>query len=350
MKKVWLALSIAFVAFVSCSEDIDLTANYKDIPVIYAALNYNEDTNWVRIEKAFLGDGDALVYAAIADSIFYGTNMKAYLVEFNSSGNKVDSVELVRVVDPFQKDSGIFAYNTNVLYRTTKTLNKDNSYKIVIAKPDGTFATSTTPMSNRVTMVNPATPSSIVIFENPVSTVTNVKYTLRWLNGKNNVAFQLKMGFEYDEWEVGTPLVVTRKKFYYTFPMIASQNYLQNGTITTSEEITFDITKERFYGIITQNVPEDDASTPPLEIRQRRFISLEFIVSSAAEELYKFIDLNGPSLSYVQKVSAYTNVTNGLGVWSSRYTAGGISSLNINTQTRDSLIGGQYTNQLNFVP
>jgi hypothetical protein len=73
------------------------------------------------------------------------------------------------------------------------------------------------------------------------------------------------------------------------------------------------------------------------------------VVLQASEELYNYITINAPSLSYVQKVTAYTNIVNGLGIFASR-TTGGTNNLILDTQTSDSLRLGQYTNQLNFQP
>ena len=88
MKKlfVYLSLVAGLVGFNACSTDVDLYANYKDIPVIYGLLNTSEDTNYVRINRAFSGSNEshinALNVALIADSCNYPGKLNAYIVEY----------------------------------------------------------------------------------------------------------------------------------------------------------------------------------------------------------------------------------------------------------------------------
>ena len=62
MRKSLLGIIAALLILSSCSEDVDLTAPYKDITVAYGLLDADQDTHWVRIQKAFLGDDNALLY------------------------------------------------------------------------------------------------------------------------------------------------------------------------------------------------------------------------------------------------------------------------------------------------
>src|SRR5437868_5028944 len=56
----------------SCKNDLDLNAPYKEIPSIYAVLNPQDQQQMIRINKLFLGEGDANVMAQVADSVNYG--------------------------------------------------------------------------------------------------------------------------------------------------------------------------------------------------------------------------------------------------------------------------------------
>ncbi|HOV56213.1 MAG TPA: hypothetical protein PL122_08830, partial [Bacteroidales bacterium] len=50
---------IAILIFSSCSTDVDLTQEWQDIPIVYSILDLNSSTQYIRINRAFLGDGDA---------------------------------------------------------------------------------------------------------------------------------------------------------------------------------------------------------------------------------------------------------------------------------------------------
>ena len=60
MKNIRFILALfAFIAvFNSCSTDVELYADYKDVAIIYAMLNPRADTNFVKITRAFCGTND----------------------------------------------------------------------------------------------------------------------------------------------------------------------------------------------------------------------------------------------------------------------------------------------------
>ena len=62
MKKWTLLLPVLAVAsaFVGCKEDVELNAPYRSDTVIYGILDPVQDTQWVRINRTWLGDGNNL--------------------------------------------------------------------------------------------------------------------------------------------------------------------------------------------------------------------------------------------------------------------------------------------------
>src|SRR5688500_15096167 len=65
-----VALSVG-LGFNSCRNDLELNAPYKEIPSIYAVLNPRDAQHVIRINKVFLGEGDANQMAKVADSVNY---------------------------------------------------------------------------------------------------------------------------------------------------------------------------------------------------------------------------------------------------------------------------------------
>ena len=59
----------------SCSNDFEVSAPWKEVPVAYALLSPKDSAHYVRIEKAFLDPNvSALEIAQIADSLYYPEN------------------------------------------------------------------------------------------------------------------------------------------------------------------------------------------------------------------------------------------------------------------------------------
>ena len=64
------------ILFFNCENDLDINAEWKEIPVMYSVLNsgslYNgNNDHFIRVQKSFLGDGPAEDMAQISDSIYY---------------------------------------------------------------------------------------------------------------------------------------------------------------------------------------------------------------------------------------------------------------------------------------
>ena len=70
MKNNFLVL-LLFLGLVACKNDLKLNAPYREIPSIYAVLCPQDNLHMIRVNKVFLGEGDANVMAKVADSVNY---------------------------------------------------------------------------------------------------------------------------------------------------------------------------------------------------------------------------------------------------------------------------------------
>ena len=85
-----LILFVFFGAFfASCSTDVEMYTDYKDVAIIYGLLNYQSDTNYIKITRAFCGTNDdpinAHEVALIADSSNYPGKLETRLIELKST-------------------------------------------------------------------------------------------------------------------------------------------------------------------------------------------------------------------------------------------------------------------------
>lgn len=68
--KLLLFLSVSTV-FYGCNNELDIIDDYRETPVIYGLLNLSDSIQYVRVQKAYLGEGNALLMAQYSDSIYY---------------------------------------------------------------------------------------------------------------------------------------------------------------------------------------------------------------------------------------------------------------------------------------
>ena len=67
-------LSLLFLAALflqSCSEDLKLAGDFKETAIVYGLLDQADSLHYVKITRAFIGPGNALDIAQIADSSYF---------------------------------------------------------------------------------------------------------------------------------------------------------------------------------------------------------------------------------------------------------------------------------------
>jgi len=125
-------LCFALLLFSNCDDKFVVNAAWKDITIIYGLLNQNDTINYIKINKAFLNENtSAIELAKVTDSLYYKDSIMVLLEEWNGS-NLVRNIYLSKEFDN-TKDSGIFAYPGQYLYKTPVTkLNVNYHYKLVV--------------------------------------------------------------------------------------------------------------------------------------------------------------------------------------------------------------------------
>ncbi|MFK7810799.1 MAG: hypothetical protein AB8F74_23530, partial [Saprospiraceae bacterium] len=172
MKRILLVLAVFSSLFYwsSCSNDFELIADWKDIPVVYALLNTTDTAHYVRVEKAFLDpETSALVLAQRPDSIYY-PNATVKLVRTSDNREflltKVDGNN-----EGLQREEGIFADSPNWLYKMkpsgVDTLAPDTEYQIIVKRDeDSEPVTGTTTTISNVRFSTPSTEGvNIVLYD-----------------------------------------------------------------------------------------------------------------------------------------------------------------------------------------
>ena len=152
-----LILSTLITVFNSCSTNVDLYADYKDIAIVYAMLDARADTNYIKITRAFSGtndnpiDASELVY--IADSCNYPGKLDARIIELKKTpGSAYEPTGRVIELDTITlhgKEEGVFYANDQLFYYTTEpfktgTARNRYQYRLVVIKPGGDSLTAET--------------------------------------------------------------------------------------------------------------------------------------------------------------------------------------------------------------
>lgn len=327
-----LLIGLMLVIFFSCEDDFELDAPYQDIPVAYAYLDIEAENNFVRVQKAFLGtNGNAEVAAGIVDSIYYGESEAT--VSISVGNGDLVALEQVNGEDfGISRDTGVFANTPNLLYRLPASLNLqggDNA-NLVISRPNEEDATASTQLLNPITIGFPTNQLGLVI--NDYRQNINIRWSV---GGGVPQVYDIKMIMNIREFNADNPSSVTDRSLVFQ----VAENYEPEMGGST---ISYALDNERFWQFLGSNLEVN-----PNVIR--RFLNLEVQVVGVGQEIKDAIELaqaNG-GITSAQSVPVYTNVENGLGIFTSRISTS-VTEIGLDARNADTLRNGIYTSELNF--
>jgi hypothetical protein len=332
MKKNLLYMLLASVILVQgCSTDLDVTGEWKETMVVYGLLDQGKDTQFVKINKAFLGEGNALEYAQVKDSTQF-VNSLTVTVKRVSDGTVFN---LLPINKP--KEAGTFYYpdQANALYYFLSppgALNQNSRYDLTVTNEQtGTQVTSSTILVNDFAFTKPSTASGNFYFINPAN--EHWPFAVEWASSKNGRLYELTIRFHYTD---STASGMTPKYVDWEF------NPLTTNDLGGGDAMGVSFEGVQFLKFIGSQIPEDPA------VLKRFPGNVELMVTGGADDLNTFIEVNKPSTGLIQERPEFSNITNGLGIFSSRYTKEPFTRP-MHPSTLDSLAGGQYTCKLKFI-
>ena len=316
MKKIQFFLSMLLLTgiFASCSTDVELYADYKDIPVVYGLIDATQDTNFVRINRAFSSSNDnpinANEVALIADSCNYTGKLEAKIIEYKSGfGNQYSATGRVFELDTMtihDKEAGVFYSPHQKVYYTTGNFKRNEGgtkykYRLFVVKANDTITSETGIVggNNYRIITNQAT---FMVEDN--SNPAKITFT----PAENAAFYDVKMVFNYKE-KHGQTIEDKQVKWNFGSKSIndlASTYEDGHYYVSYSVNSLFNLLSDAIGGD-TINVTRYFDAKP-----------IDIMIAAGGEELYNYIQVNSQAGGLSQSVPDYTNVNGGYGVFSSR--------------------------------
>ena len=321
--KIGILLSFSILLlFTQCKNEFEVNDDWQDITVIYGLLDQADDTNYIRVTKGFLGDEDAYVMAQIADSLYY-KNVDVFLEEWN--GATLNNTYTLKDKTYIRND-GIFA-DSSIIFYTTAYLSSNYKYKLKVLEggKEVTGQTSLLEDFNVTTL-----PPKVSLYNDQAG------LTLEWYTKPNQKIFNVKMKFYY--YEVYNDNTEKKDSIEITLPEKTA------SSITGDEKITTTLLGTSFLTYVG-NMIKDDPNVNHRIVADSCF-SFSFLVGT--EELYMYMQVNQPATGIVTEKPIYTNINNGIGLFSSRYHKKLPYKRQPSVQTVNTLSTSSYTQHLKF--
>ena len=353
-----------------CSTDVDLNAPYEERTLAFCLLDPNAEEQWVRVNRTWLGEGNNLEFAQVADSSEYAPGEVTVLVEGFAAGDLAFETPLVSfsaqdTVLQDKDDNGIFYGPEYRAYHLStpgglEIAPTNDSEALRVYRLTVSFADGRAPLTATTTLIG----ESLGNITNPPSGIPG--FSLNFASGTGNSVTYPNINFKWSStpgakrYEVSVNVMFTERVWVdaaHTELASETERVLQwdLGDESTSddeggEEIKLPINGESFYLFLANTLEFDPLITRELGVWNDnidRVRCFDFVLSIANEELDTYLSVNAPVTGIIQERPVYTNIVGGLGLFASR-TQQRVSGLGISKPSVEQLVEGEHTAALQF--
>lgn len=346
--KVYLGigLGVTFAVLSGCSTDVDINAPYETTAVVYGFVEPAQDTQYVKVNRTYLGEGNNAEYAAINDSTQFESVVG--VVDKIVNGAVQESYDLKEMY-VHNLEEGIFYTDSQKVFYWVPTsgIDIDATYQLNLDINEGKkeVAAETEVVGDvnpKPTFRNKLISPSGVAFAN-TSSVGQSVYTdlaIEWGMATNGKRYQVKLVFNYVEY---TATDTTMRSISTTLGSVVGE----------SSDVDFfqNYNGENFYAFIDNRLKNDPNEA---NIIKRVAHGLEFHFVVADENLHTYMEVNEPASGIVSERPIFTNINNGYGLFASRNTTI-LNERNINgdpiilsLNSEKELVFGPYTQGYKF--
>jgi hypothetical protein len=308
MKKL-LYFSLLVSLLSSCSNDFEVSAPWKEVPVVYGILSPRDTAHYIRIEKAFLDPNtSALDIAQIADSLYYPVDAINVWLERDSTKERFQLHRVDGNLEGYVREEGLFADQPNWLYKLDQSVVKPgNKYRLIIQRKDGKpDVTAETTVPKDFSILSPATESNF----KPLPFFYYSDLDVDWRTDENGVYFNIIFVIPYRE-EAPDGTILKRD----TLTWVAARN-VERGNVLVSQNTYRGFKKiagALFYDFLADNIE-------PTTTNFRYFEKGSIIVEGGGKEIKEYI-LSASANSGVtgaEVYPVYSNLSEGFGVFTAK--------------------------------
>ncbi len=329
----YLLALLALLGISSCSNDFTLNAPAKEIPIVYGLLSRADDTHYIRVERAFLEEATSgLELAQQADQLYFDDDIEVAIVRLSNQR----SFPLQRVsgeVEGIEREAGIFATSPNILYKidaATLQLQENEQYELVIRNNTETILTTAITSIVSDLRLNRPIPGNNKL---PIRILEDDELTIIWAADETASFFDVQMHINYEEWTATTSATPQQKTVIWN--LSSNQTAIDGPNKVEVEGI-------EFYRFLASAIPTDASVL-------RLLTGLDIVIDAGGQELFQYINVGqaNTGITSAQVLPVYTNLSEGLGVFSSRNQFVE-EDFFVDSTTRDLLRDGELTRDLNF--
>jgi hypothetical protein len=321
--KITIVFLFGLLIFMSCKNDLKIVAPYKEIPQVHAIITPQEPMQMIRINKIFLGEGDATVMAQQPDSVNYQPGELTVWLERYSGANKIAAEMVSGKTEVYFRDSviqlepGAFS-TTQRVYVCNDKLYSNGLYKLFI-KNNHTgnlfsasanaldsmnltgFSPFTTPVFSSTFVPSPTVTAAFIDYSNQ-----NVPNNIRTKAVSGGFIHDLTIRIHYYDSISSSPSAPNGGKDFYTYDFVFFPKQLSElQDIGNTKYFVFSFRSPALLEAFGIELAR--RANPPFG---RKVFRIDFMTYAASQEYYDYLQFSAPSLSFSQEKVLYSNFEN----------------------------------------
>ncbi|HEX4887678.1 MAG TPA: hypothetical protein VFV37_06485 [Luteibaculaceae bacterium] len=304
MKKTLSALLLSAGFLAGCETEIDITGDNTPTAVVYGVLDRNNANHVFKVNKTFLGEGNALSFAQIQDSsLIPGVRPK---VVRRLNGVVDLEFPVLDTILSGKPDGTFYSGDVKAFYFREPNLTTDNGYDYAISfEYNGETVSASTVTVQPPALKSPGPNLGAIDIVSSSPDPLNPRF--------NSLAVSMdkpKNSFKH-EFEVQFTYLEIYNDSSSALKKITVGKSLVDGSSTLSSVSSF-FEAQGIFDAILGTVKDDD------NVHFREIKNFEIRVISMGQDLATYVEVNNPITAVIQERPEFTNVNNGLGIFSSK--------------------------------
>ena len=326
-----LLFALTLTSLSSCNKKLEVNAEWKDVTIVYGLLDQFDTIHYVKITKAFLGPGNALDFARIYDSSNYSMPLQVSMEEY--SGSLLLRTIQLDTTSINNKDTGIFYSPYQKLFYTKAKLTPEFRYHLIIKN-----TLTQKVIEGNATLIGELDIEKPTIYTR-VSFQAGRSTEVKWTSAKAGKRYQVAIQIRYAETFVDDP----------TSTVIKSLDWLALSNVRSLSEkggqvMDYYISGDAFFMFMGNQLKTDSVNGRAVS---RALRDCDYIFTVGSEDLSTYMDVTEPSMTIIQEKPAFTNIINGIGLFTARVIQSR-DTLRFSDQTIAEMKTNQFTKNLGF--
>jgi len=328
--RLFLFLSLTALLY-ACTTDVELNAPYDSKTIVFGLLDPKIDTQWVKINRSWLSDGNNLDIAMIRDSSEYPDDAFQGVVNEWDNG-QISATYPLQIAELDNKNqNGIFFGPEHKAYYFVSPggLNDDNRYTLELdfVNEDDVYGETGVIEAAIGSITQPPTGLSTASINWAVNINNNISYTnynFRWNPSNNARRYEANLIIHYKEY-----IYADQAQTILLEENVKTLNwYLGKKTVSANSpnsQITLEVNGASFFNYLASSWEESPLIRRELGIwdAEDQFVrAFDFELTIADDDLNTYLNVNEPVTGVIQERPEFTNIVNGLGLFASRSTTG----------------------------